>query len=166
VPFLNRVRKTGTDLSVPRYGDRFGVHYDPEGFGRFSERIAHRLGTAKFLLIQTAVVLCWFTYNASVPHAWRFDKYPFILLNLAFSTQAAYAAPLILLAETRQAERDRREAAEDRKRSNEVKAELDFLARELAGLRLRVVDSDDIKRLEVKLDRLISASDDQPPASS
>ena len=165
MPLLNRVRKPGTDLSVPRYADRFGYHYDPEGFGRFSERIAHRLGTGKFLVIQTMIVILWFVYNASVPHDWRFDKYPFILLNLAFSTQAAYAAPLILLAETRQAERDRREGSDDRKRANEVKAELDYLAREMASLRLRVVDSDDLKRLETKLDRLLAISEDPPPAS-
>jgi uncharacterized membrane protein len=157
-----KLRRSTRDLSVPRYGDRFGYHYDPEDFGRFSERIAHTLGTAKFLLFQTLLVLCWFAYNASVPHNWRFDKYPFILLNLAFSTQAAYAAPLILLAETRQAERDRREAAEDRRRSAEVKADLDYLARELAGLRLRVVDSDDLARVEAKLDRLLALKD-RPP---
>jgi uncharacterized membrane protein len=158
VPLLSALR-SNRDLSVPRFGDRFGYHYDPEGFGRFSERIAHTLGTAKFLMFQTVVVLCWFAYNASVPHAWRFDKYPFILLNLAFSTQAAYAAPLILLAETRQAERDRREAAEDRRRSAEVKADLDYLARELAGLRLRVVDSEDLARVEAKLDRLLATTE-------
>jgi uncharacterized membrane protein len=164
VPFRSRFRKTGPDLSVPRYGDRFGVHYDPEGFGRFSERIAHTLGTAKFLLIQSAVVLMWFAYNSLVPHAWRFDKYPFILLNLAFSTQAAYAAPLILLAETRQAERDRREAAEDRRRAAEVKADLDYLAREIAGLRLRVIDTDDLKRVEHKLDRLLAVHEEREAA--
>jgi uncharacterized membrane protein len=166
VPFLKRFRKAGPDLSIPRYGDRFGVHYDPEGFGRFSERIAHRLGTAKFLAIQTFVVLCWFAYNASVPHNWRFDKYPFILLNLAFSTQAAYAAPLILLAETRQAERDRREAAEDRRRANDVKADLDYLAREIAGLRLRVVDAGDLARVEAKLDRLLATVNEDAPAGT
>ena len=139
------------------------MHYDPEGFGRFSERVAHTLGTAKFLLLQTFIVICWFAYNGLAPHAWRFDKYPFILLNLAFSTQAAYAAPLILLAETRQAERDRREAAEDRRRAAEVKADLDYLARELAGLRLRVIDADDLKRVEHKLDRLLAAHEESEP---
>lgn len=164
--FLERFRKGDADLSVPRYGDRFGYHYDPEGFGRFSERIAHTLGTAKFLLIQTAAVVCWFTWNAVVPHHLRFDKYPFILLNLAFSTQAAYAAPLILLAETRQAERDRHEAAEDRRRSSDVKADLDYLAREMASLRLRVIDSDDLARVEAKLDRLLAHKDDAPATES
>ena len=153
-----KLRRSDRDLSVPRYGDRFGYHYDPEGFGRFSERIAHTMGTAKFLVIQTGVVICWITYNVLAPDGWKLDVFPFILLNLAFSTQAAYAAPLILLAETRQADRDRQEAAEDRHRSAEVKADLDYLARELASLRLRVVDSDDLARVEAKLDRLLAAN--------
>ena len=144
------------DLSVPRSGDRFGSYYDPDGFGRFSERIAHTIGTAKFLVIQTVAVVCWLVWNSMGPEGWRIDAFPFILLNLAFSTQAAYAAPLILLAETRQADRDRAEASEDRQRGAEVKADLDFLARELAGLRLRVVDSDDLARVEAKLDRLLA----------
>ena len=158
--FARKLRRSKSDLSVPRYGDRFGYHYDPEGFGRFSEQIAHTMGTAKFLVIQTVVVITWMAWNATVPTGWRFDPPNFILLNLMFSTQAAYAAPLILLAETRQADRDREEAAEDRRRGAEVKADLDYLARELASLRIRVADSADINRLEAKLDRLISAMEE------
>ena len=150
------------DLSVPRSGDRFGSYYDPDGFGRFSERIAHTIGTAKFLVIQTVAVVCWVVWNGLGPEGWRIDAFPFILLNLAFSTQAAYAAPLILLAETRQADRDRAEASEDRQRGAEVKADLDYLARELASLRIRVADSADIARIESKLDRLLASLDDQP----
>jgi uncharacterized membrane protein len=150
------------DLSVPRAGDRFGSYYDPEGFGRFSEQIARTMGTAKFLVIQTVAVACWVTWNLVAPEGWRIDAFPFILLNLLFSTQAAYAAPLILLAETRQADRDRAEATEDRRRGAEVKADLDYLARELASLRIRVADSADIARIESKLDRLLASLDDQP----
>ncbi|MGB3054892.1 MAG: DUF1003 domain-containing protein [Acidimicrobiales bacterium] len=148
------------DLSVPRAGDRFGSYYDPEGFGRFSERIAHTIGTAKFLVIQTVFVVWWVLWNILAPEGWRIDAFPFILLNLAFSTQAAYAAPLILLAETRQADRDRAEASEDRRRAAEVKADLDYLARELASLRIRVADSADIARIESKLDRLLTSMDE------
>lgn len=148
------------DLSVPRAGDRFGSYYDPEGFGRFSERIAHTIGTAKFLVIQTVFVVWWVLWNILAPEGWRIDAFPFILLNLAFSTQAAYAAPLILLAETRQADRDRAEASEDRRRAAEVKADLDYLARELASLRIRVADSADIARIESKLDRLLASMDE------
>jgi len=156
VSVFNRRRGSTRDLSTPRSGDRFGSYYDPEGFGRFSERIAHTLGTARFLVIQTVFVVVWVSWNLLAPDGWSFDIYPFILLNLMFSTQAAYAAPLILLAETRQADRDRAEAAEDRRRGAEVKADLDYLARELAGLRMRVVDSDDLARVEAKLDRLLA----------
>ena len=166
MPLLSRFRKQGTDLTVPRYGDRFGYHYDPEGFGRFSEKIAHRLGTAKFLAIQTVIVAAWIAWNAFGPQGMRFDPGPFIALNLVFSTQAAYAAPLILLAETRQAERDRREAAQDRQRGADVKADLDYLAREMASLRLRVVDSDDLARVEAKLDRLLAAKEEAAAGGS
>ena len=154
--FSARRRRSHLDLSTPRSGDRFGSYYDPEGFGRFSERIAHTIGTARFLVIQTIFVAVWILWNLLAPDKWAVDVYPFILLNLLFSTQAAYAAPLILLAETRQADRDRQEAAIDRNRSAEVKADLDYLARELASLRLRVVDSGDLARLEAKLDRLLA----------
>ncbi|MCB0987516.1 MAG: DUF1003 domain-containing protein [Microthrixaceae bacterium] len=163
--FELRGRGGGENLSVPRAGDRFGSYYDPEGFGRFSERIAHTIGTAKFLVIQTVAVIVWVSWNMVAPDGWQFDAFPFILLNLAFSTQAAYAAPLILLAETRQADRDRSEASEDRRRSAEVKADLDYLARELASLRIRVADSADIARIESKLDRLLAHMDDRDPGS-
>jgi len=142
------------------------VHYDPEGFGRFSERVAHTIGTARFLIIQTVIVILWLIWNSVGPERYQFDPDKFFLLNLAFSTQAAYAAPLILLAETRQAERDRREAAEDRRRSAEVKADLDYLAREIAGLRLRVIDAEDLRRVETKLDRLLAAHEEQQAATS
>ena len=145
-------------LDTPLTSRRRSLNLDPEAVGRYSESIARFLGTGRYLLWQTVFVIVWITLNLFAVRL-RWDPYPFILLNLAFSTQAAYAAPLILLAETRQAERDRREAAEDRRRAAEVKADLDYLARELAGLRLRVVDSDDLARLEAKLDRLLAARD-------
>ena len=159
MPFSFRRRRSTLDLSTPRSGDRFGSYYDPEGFGRFSERIAHTIGTARFLVIQTVVVVFWILWNTFAPEGLRFDTTNLILLNLLFSTQAAYAAPLILLAETRQADRDRQEAAIDRSRASEVKADLDYLARELASLRMRVVDSDDLARLEAKLDRLLAVKE-------
>lgn len=157
---FNRRRGSAGDLSTPRSGDRFGSYYDPEGFGRFSERIAHTMGTARFLVIQTVVVVFWVLWNTIGPESLHFDATSLFLLNLLFSTQAAYAAPLILLAESRQADRDRAEAAEDRRRGAEVKADLDYLARELASLRMRVVDSDDLARVEAKLDRLLAISEE------
>jgi len=88
---------------VPAFGD--------DNFGKKAEAFARFFGTPKFLIAQTAVVACWIALNAA--HVLHFDLYPFILLNLAFSTQAAYAAPLILLAQTRQADRDKALAEAD-----------------------------------------------------
>src|SRR2546423_1596467 len=90
--------------------------FDPDAFGRVSETIARFFGTARYLVIQTVMVIVWIALNILViTKAIRWDPYPFILLNLAFSTQAAYAAPLILLAQNRQAERDKVQVAEDRR---------------------------------------------------
>src|SRR5262249_20800004 len=114
-----RCRPTGEavkrpdDLSRPSSGRGLSIHYDPDAFGRFSEAIARNLVTARFLVIQTVVVSLWIVINIFAVGL-RWDPYPFILLNLAFSTQAAYAAPLILLAQNRQDDRDRAQTAEDR----------------------------------------------------
>lgn len=116
---------------------RWSPSLDPEAFGRFSERIARLLGTGKFLLWQTVLVVVWITINLIAVRL-RWDPYPFILLNLAFSTQAAYAAPLILLAQNRQDDRDRISLEEDRARADRTKADTEYLARELAALRLAV----------------------------
>jgi uncharacterized membrane protein len=110
---------------------------DPDAFARFSERIARFLGTGRFLAAQTVLVVVWITINL-VAVSLRWDPYPFILLNLAFSTQAAYAAPLILLAQNRQDDRDRVALQEDRARAERTKADTEYLARELAALRLAV----------------------------
>ena len=119
---------------------------DPDAFARLSERIARFLGTGRFLGIQTVIVIVWIALN-TVAVAWRWDPYPFILLNLAFSTQAAYAAPLILLAQNRQAERDRREYDLDRQTTAQLRADTDFLARELAAALLA------LGRIEAELAR-------------
>ena len=113
--------------------------FDPDAFGRVSETIARFFGTARYLVIQTAIVLVWIALNIMViTKAIRWDPYPFILLNLAFSTQAAYAAPLILLAQNRQAERDKVQVAEDRNREELSIATMEYLTREIASLRMAV----------------------------
>jgi uncharacterized membrane protein len=122
-------------LDQPRRSLTVAPHYDPEAFGRVSEGIARLFGTARYLVIQTVLVVLWIGINV-IWATGRWDPYPFILLNLAFSTQAAYAAPLILLAQNRQAVRDRRQYDEDRRMTLEMRAETDFLARELAAARL------------------------------
>ncbi|MGH3208766.1 MAG: DUF1003 domain-containing protein, partial [Trebonia sp.] len=91
------------DLSIPKGAPVRGGLYDADAFGRFSEGLARFLGTGKYLFGQTLFVIFWIALNTIViVHHW--DPYPYILLNLAFSTQAAYAAPLILLAQNRQDE--------------------------------------------------------------
>src|SRR5215470_6490245 len=126
---------------------------DPDAFARFSERIARFLGTGRFLAAQTAIVTVWITLNlAAVSLQW--DPYPFILLNLVFSTQAAYAAPLILLAQNRQDNRDRVALEEDRARAARTKEDTEFLARELAALRLAVGEVATRDYLRNELDRL------------
>lgn len=122
-------------LDQPREPRGFRFSIDPDTFGQLSERLARFLGTGKFLFWQTLIVVAWITVNL-VAVSLRWDPYPFILLNLAFSTQAAYAAPLILLAQNRQDDRDRVSLEEDRKRAAQTKADTEYLARELAAVRL------------------------------
>ena len=124
-------------LYTPRATRGFGLHVDVEAVGAFSESIARFLGTGRYLAIQTIVVVVWIALNIGV-FTFQWDPYPFILLNLAFSTQAAYAAPLILLAQNRQENRDRVALEEDRRRAEQTKADTEYLARELASLRLAV----------------------------
>jgi uncharacterized membrane protein len=124
-------------LDTPRTSRGFSLNLDVEAVGRFSESIARFLGTGRYLLVQTVIVIVWIALNLSAVKL-RWDPYPFILLNLAFSTQAAYAAPLILLAQNRQENRDRVALEEDRRRADQTKADTEYLARELAALRLAV----------------------------
>jgi uncharacterized membrane protein len=130
----------GPRLDVPRgQTRRFGsfLRVNSDSVGRFAEGIARFLGTGRFLAVQTILVLVWILLNVFAVRL-RWDPYPFILLNLAFSTQAAYAAPLILLAQNRQADRDRVQAEEDRARAASTRADTEYLARELASLRVAV----------------------------
>jgi uncharacterized membrane protein len=124
-------------LDTPLTSRRFSFNVDPEAVGNFSESIARYLGTGRYLAVQTVLVIVWVALNLFAVSL-RWDPYPFILLNLAFSTQAAYAAPLILLAQNRQENRDRVSLEEDRRRALQTKADTEYLARELAALRLAV----------------------------
>jgi uncharacterized membrane protein len=142
---LRRLRRG--PLDAPRRARRFEAHYDPDAFGRFSEGIARFFGTARYLVVQTILVVVWIALNVLVVSL-RWDAYPFILLNLAFSTQAAYAAPLILLAQNRQAERDQHTIEADRSMNLRAQANAEFLARELAAARIS------LGRMEAALARL------------
>jgi uncharacterized membrane protein len=148
------------DLSVPRGSQRMGARYDADAFGRFAEAMARFLGTGRFIVGQTVFVVVWIVINTlGAIHHW--DPYPFILLNLAFSTQAAYAAPLILLAQNRQDDRDRANIERDREVAARTQADTEFLARELAAVRLALADVVTTQDLEDSLTRLGQLITDQ-----
>ncbi|MBA3489413.1 MAG: DUF1003 domain-containing protein [Longispora sp.] len=109
---------------------------DAEVFGKFAEKFARFMGTARFIMYMTIFVIVWIALNLIGLWGLKWDPYPFILLNLFFSTQASYAAPLILLAQNRQADRDRLTLDEDRRRATAQKADTEYLAREIASLRV------------------------------
>jgi uncharacterized membrane protein len=142
------------DLSVPRGAQQMGARYDADAFGRFAEAMARFLGTGRFIVGQTVFVVVWIAFNTlGAIHHW--DPYPFILLNLAFSTQAAYAAPLILLAQNRQDDRDRANIERDREVAARTQADTEFLARELAAVRLALADVVTTQDLEDSMTRLV-----------
>lgn len=146
-------------LETPRESRRaIRPVYDAETFGRLSERFARFIGTAKFLVYMTIFVISWVLWNALGPSDLRFDEYPFIFLTLLLSLQASYAAPLILLAQNRQADRDRVTSQEDRARDERNLAVTEFMVREIAAMRKELVH--EIK--EILNERL--GSDSKPDA--
>ncbi|MDP4510437.1 DUF1003 domain-containing protein [Nonomuraea turcica] len=130
-------------------------HYDPEVFGRLSERIARFLGTARFLVYMTVFVTVWVSWNFVAPPSLKFDPYPFIFLTLMLSLQASYAAPLILLAQNRQADRDRIQYEHDREVADRNQAEIEYLTREIAGLRMAINEVATRDYLRAELGRLL-----------
>jgi len=143
------------NLSTPR-GTAGSSGYDSDAFARWAESVARFLGTGRYLAAQTLFVFMWILLNA---FAWRlqWDAYPFILLNLCFSTQAAYAAPLILLAQNRQADRDKEEVERDRETNARSLAETEFLAREIAEVRLMLEQKADREDLVAPIEQLTQA---------
>ncbi|MFG2339311.1 DUF1003 domain-containing protein [Streptomyces yangpuensis] len=124
-------------LDLPRAPRRSLLpEYDPEAFGRLSERVARFLGTGRFIVWMTLVIILWVLWNVFAPDNLRFDKYPFIFLTLMLSLQASYAAPLILLAQNRQDDRDRVTHEQDRKQNERSIADTEYLTREIAALRM------------------------------
>jgi uncharacterized membrane protein len=155
---------SGSDLSVPRGAPVRGSLYDADAFGRFSEGLARFLGTGRYLVGQTVIVVLWVALN-TVGIIRHWDPYPFILLNLVFSTQAAYAAPLILLAQNRQDERDRANIERDRYVAARTQADTEYLARELAGIRIALADvvtNQDLAEHMERLEKLIANQDAVP----
>lgn len=131
---------TRSRLEIPRESRRsIRPSYDPEVFGRISERFARFIGTARFLVYMTFFVTTWVIWNSIGPENLRWDEYPFIFLTLLLSLQASYAAPLILLAQNRQADRDRVTSQEDRARDERNLAVTEFMVREIAAMRTELV---------------------------
>ncbi len=167
-----RTRASRTSrLDVPKDTRRALIRrpdYDPEMFGRFAETFARFMGTARFLFFMTVFVIIWLTINIVGVWGLEWDPYPFILLNLLFSTQASYAAPLILLAQNRQESRDRVIAEQDREVNVRAHADMAYLAREVASLRISVgeVSTRDFLRSELRnllteMDERAKQRDDQ-----
>ena len=142
-------------LDTPRDARRHLVRrpsYDKDAFGVFAEQFARFMGTAKFLIYMTLFVVAWITWNTTAPADLRFDPFPFIFLTLMLSLQASYAAPLILLAQNRQEMRDKVVAEQDRQANARAHADMEFLAREVASLRMSVgeVATRDFLRSELR----------------
>ena len=116
-----------------------GAPFGESTFGRAAEAFARFFGTPTFIISQTVMVLAWIAVNAAVV-AFRWDPYPFILLNLAFSTQAAYAAPLILLAQTRQADRDKAWSDADARHREEISTSTLMLLQQNTDLTQQVAE--------------------------
>jgi uncharacterized membrane protein len=150
------------DLGTPR-GTPGTPSVDPDAFGRLAEQLARFFGTPRYIVGQTILVVIWIGVNVTAVTL-RFDPYPFILLNLAFSTQAAYAAPLILLAQNRQTDRDREEVERDRAMNARSLAETEYLAREIAAVRQAVDQKPDRDDIAEALERLTRALERLEPA--
>ena len=140
--------------------------YDTDAFGVFAEQFARFMGTARFLMWMTVFVVSWVAWNTLAPSDLRFDEYPFIFLTLILSLQASYAAPLILLAQNRQESRDKVVGEQDRQANARAHADMEFLAREVASLRMAVgeVATRDFLRSELRSLRedLVDDDEDQP----
>ena len=145
----------GPRLDIPKEKRRPLIRrpdVDADRFGRFAEKFARFMGTARFLLYMTLFVLVWLLWNWVAPGTLPFDDYPFIFLTLMLSLQASYAAPLILLAQNRQEVRDKVVAEQDRQANARAHADMEFLAREVASLRMALgeVATRDFLRSELR----------------
>ena len=136
------VVKRREDLTAPRSRRRLGLTYDSDAFGSFAESIANFLGTSRFLVWQSIVVSMWIIHNAFAPRDLQFDPWDrgLVLLTLVLSIQASYAAPLILLAQSRQERRDRVTSETDREVAERTQSDTEFLAREIASVRVSLSD--------------------------
>ena len=163
-------------LDTPREARRTLVRrpaYDADAFGVFAESFARFMGTARFLIWMTLFVLFWVTWNTLAPDDLVFDEFPFIFLTLMLSLQASYAAPLILLAQNRQEARDRVIAEQDRQADARAHADMEFLAREVAALRMAIGEvatrdylRSELRALLAELDERVKDDEDETGTTS
>jgi len=165
--------RRGSRLDTPKEQRRTLIHapsYDRDAFGVFAEQFARFMGTARFLMWMTVVVVTWILWNTVAPRDLRFDDFPFIFLTLILSLQASYAAPLILLAQNRQESRDKVVAEQDRQVNARAHADMEFLAREVASLRMAVgeVATRDFLRSELRSlrDDLVEGDENEAASSA
>lgn len=155
----DRLNTPGRARRTPR------LKVDGDQFGEFAEAFARFMGTARFLFWMTLFIVVWLVWNTVGPPELRFDPFPFIFLTLMLSLQASYAAPLILLAQNRQEARDRITADDDRRQAAQSRADMDFLAREIASVRMNVGElaTRDFIRTELRNElRELLAEPDEP----
>jgi uncharacterized membrane protein len=123
--------------------------HDESTFGqRLADGVATGMGSWRFIIIQTIIVGLWMVLNV-IALTWNWDRYPFILLNLVFSTQAAYAAPIIMMAQNRQNDRDRIQANEDFKTNVDAKKEIEELQ-----IRLNAIETDKLDKIITMLEQM------------
>ena len=145
-------RKSVSRLDQPKEGRSIRPTYDPEAFGALSERVARFIGSWRFIAYMTAFIAAWVSWNIFAPANLKPDPYPFIFLTLLLSLQASYAAPLILLAQNRQTDRDRVQYQDDRGSTEMLIADTEYVTREIAALRgnLSEVVTRDYLRAELR----------------
>jgi uncharacterized membrane protein len=152
-----------TRLDLPRVERRaLRLRVDAEAFGQWTEKFARFLGTGRYLVAQTVLIVVWLAMN-TIPGLPHFDPYAFLFLTLILSLQAAYSAPLILLAQNRQDDRDRVNLEADREEARESKADLEYLARELAAVRMALGEVATRDFLRAELARVEAAREDSAP---
>jgi uncharacterized membrane protein len=171
-PGSRRARRDVDPLEAPKGLPRGRRRTSRDVFGRFSESFARAMGTSSFLIGLTVFVALWLIYNAVVPEPAQFDpaRNGFAIMTLILSLQASYAAPLILLAQNRQDDRDRVQVEQDRQRAERNLDDTEYLAREIVALRLLVRDmaSKDFLRGELRslLEELDRRESDRAPGAS
>ena len=164
---MARKERRGPRLDQPKVRSRsLRPTVDSEVAGRLSERVARFLGSWRFVGYMTLVIVLWLVWNILAPKNAQVDPFPFLFLTLALSLQASYAAPLILLAQNRQADRDRVQFQEDREQTERLLADADYLTREVAALRMAIGElatrdylRGEIRALLEELNEIVDAED-------